>query len=124
MADTNAQIAINILKNHNNDDSERLIGITEALDKKDKEMLPWMLFYRDGLTLEQVAEKMNCTVYTLSPWLYAPCLRIAREEIQTINRLKEVIRTAFLDASTCPENKADALGILRKIKEALRPFAK
>ena len=37
--------------------------------------LPWVLFYRDGLDLTEIAEKLKAeSVYAFSPWLYAPLL--------------------------------------------------
>lgn len=36
----------------------------------------WAAYYRDGLTLGQVAEKFGLGVYDLSPWLYQPLMRM------------------------------------------------
>ncbi len=39
----------------------------------------YRLFYGEGLTLGEVAEKLGCGVYQLSPWLGAPAMAIAAQ---------------------------------------------
>ena len=46
------------------------------LARERDEGLPWKLFYKDGLNLKQVAERLGLkSQYELSPWLYAPLMR-------------------------------------------------
>ncbi len=35
----------------------------------------WKLFYGDGMTLGEIAKKLGCGIYDLSPWLTAPAIR-------------------------------------------------
>jgi hypothetical protein len=47
----------------------------EALEGEVAQSLPWKLFYKDGLDLKQIGERLNVDPYGLSPWLYAPLLK-------------------------------------------------
>lgn len=40
---------------------------------------PWKLFYGDGLTIGQVAEKLGGNTHDYSPWLIAPLVRTAMQ---------------------------------------------
>ena len=63
----------------------------------------WKLFYGDGLTLGEIAEKLGCGIYDLSPWLTAPANRLAMDgamewmarheaATQEIERLRSLLR--------------------------------
>ncbi len=47
----------------------------EALEGEVADSLPWKLFYKDGLDLGQIGERLNVDPYSLSPWLYTPLLK-------------------------------------------------
>ena len=83
------------LRNH-------LPALISAL-KESRGALPWKLFYGDGLDLKQIAKRLGCSVYDLSPWLTAPLTRCDGHPFQTaLNAAHE-------------ENK--------RLREALEPFA-
>jgi hypothetical protein len=41
---------------------------------------PWLMFYRDGKDLGEIADACGVSIYSLSPWLYAPLLRDDRAQ--------------------------------------------
>ena len=59
----------------------------EAMAGEVAEALPWKLFYRDGLDLEQIGKRLGKSPYDFSPWLYAPL----------ISQLKDREKTALAD---------------------------
>jgi hypothetical protein len=79
----------------------------EKLEEVLTEAHPWLLFYRDGKSLGEVVETCGGTVYDYSPWLTAPCIRIAQEA----NDRAAKAEAALADLKT-------------EVREAVESFAK
>lgn len=66
----------------------------------------YRMFYGEGLNLGQVAERLGCGIYTLSPWLYRAAMRIAREAVR--DDRKERAGLSAAPELTSTEDGADA----------------
>lgn len=55
----------------------------EALRGEVADALPWKLFYKDGLDLEQIGKRLGKSPYEFSPWLYAPLISQLKDREQT-----------------------------------------
>jgi hypothetical protein len=81
----------------------------EALEGEVADSLPWKLFYKDGLDLEQIGERLNISPYSLSPWLYAPLLKQEGHPYESAlkasearaERLRDLLSRLFEEATTC-----------------------
>jgi len=60
-------------RRHSREESQT--GLGDRADGLHNDPRPWLLFYRDGKSLGEIAAELGCSIYALSPWLTAPLVR-------------------------------------------------
>jgi hypothetical protein len=57
--------------------AEKLPALIAAAEEAE-DSRPWVMFYRDGKLLGEIAEHFGTTIYAFSPWLAAPMMKATR----------------------------------------------
>lgn len=66
------------------DEIKSLKAENAALKKELEEALPWLLFYRDGLNLGQMAERLNTNIYAFHSVVAKSTRRIVQGNDETL----------------------------------------
>jgi hypothetical protein len=90
-----------------------------SLQVERDEALPWKLFYKDGLSLGEIAERLGGTVYTYSPWLTAPLVRAALEggEKATARAEAAEAKVATLESELLIHERGEDEGYQKTLQE-------
>ena len=107
----------------------------EALEGEVADSLPWKLFYKDGLDLGQIGERLNVDPYSLSPWLYTPllkqqghpyesALKAAEARAERLRVALEAARLFIVDQYSTDENADSGEWLAKEAREIYATLCK